>query len=208
MQAWVDLLNEANSYYNWGLFFVSECDGTLSADPGPEEVEGSAVHRWWPGPGSKPMALVVRPQMQQYVKSVRRRGRAISIHMNSRGYDWLYVFMHGGHGDALEESLADATVLFRHRKRHSKVMLMGDFNVDYLPTLEEDPWKMQPGRQSRHRLERDTFSSWMSSLRVTQLLPCSVTGAPGGAWNAFAQTPFSRVPTGEQMAVPSLLDYA
>ena len=49
VQAWVDLIQEANSYYNWDLLFVPECDGVLSADSVPPFLEGAAVHRWWPG---------------------------------------------------------------------------------------------------------------------------------------------------------------
>ena len=85
---------------------------------------------------------------------------------------------------------------------------MGDLNVDFLPTLQVDPSRHDLGRQTRHCQERRTFCSWSKSLRMELFLPEHVLGSPGGQWAPFAQAPFTHVTTGEQIGLPSLLDYA
>ena len=96
LHAWVDALREAVDFHDFDLLYVPECDGTLSEQAGPLEIEGCAVHRWWPGVGCTPMALVIRGRMRPYIKRIDKHGRAVSVHFaNSEGYDYMYVLMHG-----------------------------------------------------------------------------------------------------------------
>jgi len=64
------------------------------------------------------------------------------------------VGIHNSHGDAQIDTLADASYLTRHRPRWSKVVVIGDFNVDQLPSLQSDPFLAEPQRASRHCDER------------------------------------------------------
>ena len=81
------------------------------------------------------MAFVIHPRIQSAVLSVewaRRNGR---LHiqktptLQTQGFDFCIIGVHGGHGEAIEESLADAAALARKRPRLSELLLIGDWNI-------------------------------------------------------------------------------
>ena len=86
------------------------------------------------------MTLILNNRIRSICREFSALGRAVRIHINDYKYmNTSIVFLHGGHGDALATSLADAASLLQSRPRGSIPVLMGDLNVDQLPALALDP---------------------------------------------------------------------
>ena len=120
------------------------------------------------------------------------------------------VGFHGAHGDALLGSLTDVVTLKKRKPRHSQLIVLGDFNVDLLPILEQDPWHDLPNRTQDHRDRRAVLENLCQALKLETAVPDLVVGSPGGPFKDAAPfVPFTRIPTGAcaGQQVPSLLDY-
>ena len=79
----------------------------------------------------------------------------------------LYAIgVHGAHGDALLDTLTDIVTLIRRKPRHSQLIVLGDFNIDLLPTLAQDPWSDLPERIGCHRARRTLLDTFALSLQL------------------------------------------
>ena len=122
----------------WSALFVCEADGFQ--DNRPAHTSHHACYRHYPGAGSWAMLFVIRARFQQFIRSVTRRSRCGAIHLSQRASDSnkavnLYlVGVHGAHGDLLMDTFADLAVLVRKRPFGSKLVMVGDWNVDLLET--------------------------------------------------------------------------
>ena len=193
---------------DWSVIFVPECDGELR-----ERECGATSHhtilRHWPGMGSLPMAVIIRSRIRCFLRSHACLGRSIRINLFDKSrLNLCLVFLHGGHGDNLEASLADAALLAKGRPRCSQLIIMGDFNVDQLPVAHYDPGSDAPDRMQHHRNERVNLAQFANSFGLDLALPEQVFGSPGGQWNEQAAFyPLTQCPVGQQHGLPSLLDY-
>ena len=163
------------------------------------------------------MAWVVNRAYQAHVQSIDWHGRAGSIllevatRQGGKSSASLYlVGLHGAHGDELQDSLTDAVVLVRRKPRHSQLVVLGDWNVDLLPTLLADPWGSLPRRSDHHKSRRLVLDTFCTSLKLKTVVPARVescSGGPFGEQSIF--TPFTRIPVGESscLHLPSLLDF-
>ena len=208
--AWDAFLDDCRlSLRQWEIIFVCECDGVSDEVPSPYHGPHLAI-RHWPGPGSWAMTMVINTRIRRYFKCCQPRGRAMRIHLRDSRYktDVSVIGLHGGHGAELGPSLADASSLIRSRKRGTDCIVLGDFNVDQLPVLAGDPWSGLPGRAGHHSFERNLLHAFCERFRLSVEMPKRVVGECAGEHRLVsALCPLTRIPTGEQLGVPSLLDY-
>ena len=118
----------------WNILFLSECDSSLTADTHDTREkwwEPHIFYRHYPGEGAKPMAFVVHKRIAHIVRKVVWQRRAGGLHMYQNS-----VFMtgaiklsvagvHCAHGADLQDSLADATSVFRILWEEFKTNLHG-----------------------------------------------------------------------------------
>lgn len=120
------------------------------------------------------------------------------------------VGLHGAHGDAYVEVLSQASQLCRLRSQCTRLLLLGDFNVDFLPSIANDPYSDVHLRSSRHSEGRDLVEALAESLHLAVLLPETFGSFPGVPWLdvACSGVAFTRIPySGEDGQHCSLLDY-
>lgn len=131
------------------------------------------------------MTIVIRDSRRHLLQDLTVSGRAMRVTFSSPLPRFVqhFVCVHGGHAAALAPSLSDATLLLRQCGRGEPVVLLGDLNVDLLPSLSAD----------------NSLSVGIPTLR----------GTPGGEFSMvdFSLAPCSRVATGEAAGKPSLLDH-
>ena len=201
----------------WSIIFVSEFDGALTNVPHTFELDSHVIHRHWPGDGSRSCAFILNRRIVSFARKVDWCGRAGAVHFYSvdpntgLGANVIVTGLHGAHGDLLGESLADASAVIHSVRKgigvHAKRLIIGDINVDYLPTLDNDPWRELEGRGDHHADRRLLFETWLESAGVELVLPSRMSGSPGGSWPLdLLQVPCSRVPVGCQNGFPSLID--
>ena len=193
---------------HWSVIFVSEFDGTLSQRELTYNLSHH-VHRHWPGPGSFAIGIIVNSRARPYLRSLTPHGRAICAYFKSDvTLDLTLVGVHGGHGEALAGSLADTSFLLRSSPRLSNVLVVGDQNVDLLPSQPHDPWASRPLRQQHHSEQRDLLHAFCQRFHLNITIPTMSRETLTGPWAPFAANSiFSRVPVGGQIGIPSLLDY-
>ena len=194
---------------DWSVIFVSECDGELRHTESPA-TSCHTVYRHWPGAGSFPMAVVIRSRIRRFLRGCACQGRSMRIHLFDKSrLNLALVFLHGGHGDNLDSSLADTASLIKSRPRGSQPVVMGDFNVDQLPVSHYDPWSDAPERVRHHSIEQAYLSQLAGSFGLHSFLPEQVLSSPGGQWEEQAAFyPLTRCPVGDQSGLPSFIDYS
>ena len=163
------------------------------------------------------MCFVVHASLDACIKKVNWHGRAGALHLFDRpnpvfdGLNVVVVGIHGAHGDELEHSLADASVIQRCFPRNAQRFFFGDWNVDQMPSFAQDPFVALPRRESHHRERRDLLVAWASAHKLCLQLPqCDLQRMPECISEEllFSGVPFTRMPQGLQDAFPSCLDYA
>ena len=200
---------------SWTVLFLPEFDG-YSRDVLPPASE-HLIFRHYPGEGSWAIAWAINNIYRDHVRSIDWLGRAGSIlleapaRMPHTPSTSLYlVGFHGAHGDALADSLTDVATLVKRKPRHSQLLICADWNIDLLPTLQDDPWCALPHRSEHHCARRQILDSFCASLRLWNVIPARVESPCGGPFGELSlQVPFTRIPTGESAgcSIPSLLDY-
>lgn len=138
--------------------------------------QGHTWHQWWPGIGSVAMTWLVNRRQRRRFAGVLWRGRSGALRIvaghvgateEERRQNHYFTFdgIHGGlDEDALGESLADASVLYKQRRRSGWAMMLGDFNVDMLSTRATDPWRNAPGRERRRAEQRTALQTVLDVL--------------------------------------------
>ena len=209
------------SYPSWSIIFLSEVDHKLRhlEEFSYFTLDGHVVMRHWPGHGSFAIMFVVHCSIVPLLRDFQWQGRSGSVHLystcnsNLQNVNIVIAGIHGGHDDDLHTSLMHACTVIRKFTRHglctAQVAVVGDFNVDMLPSLACDPMADLPGRSLHHFERRCILYSWMETLGLDLVVPNSVVGSPGGDWALQAVlSPITRIPWGVQNGTPSCLDYA
>ena len=198
-----------------GLAFVTELDGrAMSHSSGSSSAV--VVHRHHPGPGSRAMAWMMRLGIRKILKSLERRGRAGAVHLCGRDPGDQLVSLwavgwHGAHGDSWWQSAADLSYLVHRKPPGCALVVCGDWNVDFLSTLEPDPFAEERRDRGTDDFElRHAVLAQADDWGCELQLPESVVGSPGGSFAMHAlSSPITRVPLGANVdrEVPSLLDF-
>ena len=161
------------------------------------------------------MQFVVKNGIKHVVRSVMWRGRCGALHVFQRGHvvgESLNLFVlgaHNSHGDLQVDTLADVAYLLKHRHRGSKVLAVGDWNVDQLPVLDGDPFSHVTNRDSRHFDERLRLQCLADQFHLELEIPRVVCSVPGGPFaHQCGIAPITRVPVGCAVLtdLPSTLD--
>ena len=118
---------------------------------------------------------------------------------------------HGSH-ESFEESLEDIFSLLPRGNCLNKFVVVGDWNVDQLPTLAVDPFADSIGRSNHHFDRRQVLNAWLEAHKLDLTLPEVWFGVPQCFADEFCiRAPISRVPKFVQFStlghIPSLLDY-
>ena len=96
----------------------------------------------------------------------------------------VYIIgVHAPHGDLQIDTFSDIACLLRERPWGSKVLVAGDWNVDQLPSLSNDPWSDQPGREMHHVAERLLLQTLADRFRLCFNIPDIVCSAPGAPFD-------------------------
>ena len=203
---------------NWKILMVTECDNVRSTTCNILVPAGFCSTRVWPGDGCNAFRLVWRECLDVLPESVRTCGRSGILTFCTgwvtraeRQSQFSIAVVHGSH-DALEESLADLSTLLPKQHSLHKFLIVGDWNVDQLPTLAGDPWKNLPQRSSHHLERRVVLESFLKAHSLELCLPECSRGVPDSFFDdECLGAPISRVPSELQHRtlghLPSLLDY-
>ena len=186
----------------WSVLFISEADA-FHDDRLPHDCT-HACFRHYPGAGSLAMVFAIRRDWGPLVKSCKWRGRCGAIHLqqhfspHTRGVNFFIIGVHGAHGALLADTICDVAHLARHRPFGSQVILLGDWNVDLLPSLLRDPWADVGERAQHHRHQRLLLEAFAEGHGFEIHVPSMCCSVPGGPFGEHcSQTPISRIPTGE-----------
>ena len=126
---------------DWGVLYIPECDADRQHRI-PCNRYAHAVHRHWPGDGSFAMSSIIHNRLRRFVRKVVCHGRCMRVYLfDGCTVHISCVCIHGGHGEALLGSLADASLLIRSRPSGSRILMIGDQNVDQLPLDAVDFWR-------------------------------------------------------------------
>ena len=173
----------------WATLFMSEVDG-FHDDRAALPCNHKCV-RHYPGVGSCAMMLVVNKSMQNFVKSIRWRGRCGAVHLYQavsptlQGFNIFCVGVHGGHGDLFSDTLADLAFLLKFRPFRSQVIILGDWNVDLLASLACDPWLGMYQRSAHHLEQRAIFDTFFDQFRFDLSIPGLFGSILGGPFGQF-----------------------
>ena len=196
---------------DWALVFISESDFFAKEDVH-IDVSPHLTWRHYPGEGSRAMRFVLRDKYVHLFQSIDWQGRCGLLSVSSGRRDCQvsasFLGVHGAHGDQLEDTLADASSLLGVRSSCCKTLFFGDTNVDFLPQMSWDPWRVVPDRLEHHSRRRQLFQMFVDSLGFDLVFPSSSVGAPVGKWsNSCVNLCISRVPGDDQLGLPALLDF-
>ena len=158
--------------------------------------------------GGTPFTFIAMSGHLSSSQTVVCQGRCVKAYfLSSRAKHITVFFTHGGHGEKLLPSLSDVATLAKQRARTSNLILMGDMNVDILPTYSRDPFASTAGRHHRHadeRLQSITFLGTFG-LKLHDIESIS------GNLPAFSQfsllAPIARMPPWGANAFPSCIDH-
>ena len=85
--------------------------------------------------------------------------------------------------------------------------MCGDWNVNFAPSFADYPYA-RDGFVDSHCSRRDDISSFVSEVGLDIHFASRITSLPASKWAESCLTfPFTRVPQGEQVGLPSLLDF-
>ena len=205
METIISQVSEA--FPRWACIFLAETDAHYNSSFSLTGDWHHLLSRHWPGPGSVPFSLLIRDHWAPFVKSIVYEGRACRVHFQFSAFKSVCaVFFHGAHD--LPYSLSDVAYLVQTRPKRTKCLLMGDFNVDLLPTYFCDPYRNFDNRISRHHDERMHLEQLLHACKMQLHDVELVTGElPGFPCSECFSAPITRVPVGAQATICSSLDH-
>ncbi|CAK0843347.1 unnamed protein product, partial [Prorocentrum cordatum] len=151
----------------WTIEFLAESDAHYNSSFSLGQATRQRYMRRWPGPDSTPFTALVRDAWTPHLKALKAPGRCCRADFNiGKGAAVSIAMVHGGHGDELLPSIADATALANARPRRNCLMLIGDMNVDLLPTPPADPRAGSPRGSRRHQGDRKHLHSFLDTCKI------------------------------------------
>ena len=200
----------ASSAPQWDVLYVAEHDKL--ANPTFTEDVSSNMYRHHPGVGSHAMAFYIQGPAISWVRSVRWVGRVgavtfLSDMANGRQVCFFVVGIHVAHGMGINDSIAQLTSIMAFKPPGAKVLIVGDYNVDYLPCCPYDPLSVSPHRTLHHFYRRELLDAFIQLDNLQICFPSFMDGTPVGvSCDLSSSTPVTHVhrATGQ----PSLLGYA
>ena len=97
----------------------------------------------------KSVMFVVRRCFQRFIRSIVWKGRFGAIHLfhnvslGTSIFDICCLCILAVHGEPSSDSFSDLAALVRSRPFGAQGIILGEWNVDCLPSLSLDPWKIQ-----------------------------------------------------------------
>jgi hypothetical protein len=111
------------------------------------------------------------------------------------------------HRDELEDLFADCASQLASKEASARVLCVGDWNIDEMPVMMNDPWTGRDGRMEHHADKRMLRDGWMTSLSLVLEIPEIAVGCPSPKWQSEClQVPVTRVPADLQEGLASVLD--
>ena len=205
------LISETDlAYPDWAVIFLSESDGFHNHEFSIETELGHTMRRHWPGAGANAMSVIIKESWAAKAQKIKLESRSGSVQWKFEdGSLARTVFLHGGHGDELTPSLATAASAVTSCRGAANAILMGDFNVDVLPSTAGDPYHDLPNRANKHLEERLLLKQVLDGLGMELLQPTVAHGfLPDTAYPERTGVPVTRVPIGNQPGQPAILDHA
>ena len=92
--------------------------------------------------------------------------------------------------------------------------ILGDWNIDLLPALPNDPFAAETHRKDHHLEQRSCLARWIKAHKKHRLLKLFPEGqlhgnGPGGKFKEVVKhSPITRLPDGQQLGLPACIDYA
>ena len=198
IEAIVEFLSR--SMGKWSATFISELD-TACRDEVIDLGGGHKLYCHWPGLGSSRMAWLVSCNTVPLITEIFWAGRTGGLCLSNRlqginTVDVVCMGIHGAHDDALYDNLANLAQGVRKRRRAKTKIVVGDWNIDQLPALANNPWCDSVGREERHHTLRTCLRSLTDALNLELVIPEEVASGPGGPFALEAlMAPISRIPT-------------
>ena len=103
----------------WDILFISEfCQFSASFQSSPYNIGNVRIVPHYPGAGSHCLAFALKQHVLSSVLDIRWHGRAgcVLIKTCHRRKPLCIVGLHGGHGDALTESLSDVVHVLKYAR--------------------------------------------------------------------------------------------
>ena len=118
--------------------------------------------------------------------------------------------VHGPHcDDDVPDFFNDLSTLLASREQKSRILSVGDWNIDELPACQNDPFADDHERQQHHLLRRLVRDGWSEANSVEVSVPDQVLSVPDSSYKMECSTsPISRIPSNAQDGRPGLLDYS
>ena len=177
----------------------------MTCDMYPNSSEGHFVLRHYGGPGTRAMCWIVHRDIIGLLGTVKWRNRAGALVFAQNPKDkgalnFCCIGTHGCHDGDTSGSLGEIVELVKTYGQVKHLLMVGDWNIDLLPTIPGEPWCDEPDRLVRHACERVMLEALCDSVKaqIHIPLPCETS---------TVLVPISRHPVGCQDAYQSLLDY-
>ena len=146
----------------FSVIFLPESDAHLNAEFS-LEFDKHLLLRKWPGEGCFAYSILVHRLWAPHLVNIKHEGRAARLTFrDARRKLFDVIFVHGAHGDDSLYSVFDMAHLHRSRPRKRPCMIMGDFNIDLLPSLAADPFWDSPNRAAKHLEQRQQLEAFLS----------------------------------------------
>ena len=172
------------------------------------DVLGHKVWRHWPGTGSCSMLVIVNSKVGHLFKNISMIGRTIAVDLYRRNSISLRVIgWHGMHGTDTVAGICELRASIAKRRTDADIIVVADAHIDYLPTLETDPYAHEAGRYLHHAEGRKNLAALcdVKGMRVH-----TAENIRGNANNVLdylsAVSPITRYPAGQMAGKPSVLD--
>ena len=156
------------------------------------------------------MAFLIKHSLLPSVVEVLWSGRAGAVRLRSLNnrVPFSVLGVHLAHGSELSDSLSSASQLLHNLTNNAPFIALGDYNVDILPSLHNDPYASHDRRMHKHKHRRDILFNWFKAHSANLSEPYFMNSLPFASCPYDYLVPITRLPEGDQPGLPSCLDYA
>ena len=196
----------------WHVLFVFEADSRASHDMDlfDKQISGHSVWRYWPGTGSCSMIVAVNRSTKHLYRNIHMHGRTISVDLYKRGSTNMRVVgWHGMHGVCTLEGICELRAALAKKRPGAASVVVGDINIDLLPSSQSDPYVSEQGRAEHHAEGRAQLGIVCNLKSLDLHIADEVHGIANTKYDHVCmQAPVTRIPSGEMSGLPSILDSA